>query len=112
MVRDGSSGNDDKLDHEPGADIPQPDRPFTQDVPSQLTQELARLLAASIAQSQGNKGFPVGVPTGSELASLASLVSAASGQRSLAPVFKDGLSALSYTSSRAQPAPTLSPPAP
>jgi hypothetical protein len=66
------------------------------DVPNQLTQELARLLAASIAQSQGGKGFPLGVPTGSDLASLASLVSAASGQRTLAPVFKDGLSALAY----------------
>jgi hypothetical protein len=88
-----------------------------QDVPNQLTQELARLLAASIAQSQGGKGFPLGVPTGSDLASLASLVSAASGQRSLAPVFKDGLSALAYGpphGSRPEGRPThvLAPPAP
>jgi hypothetical protein len=110
MVRDGSSGNDDKLDHERDADaVQQPERSFAQDVPTQLTQELARLLAVSIAQSQGGKGFPVGVPTGSELASLASLVSAASGQRQLAPVFKDGLSALSYTSARTQPLPAVSP---
>jgi hypothetical protein len=111
MVRDGSSGHDDKLDHESDADAAQQsDRPFAQDVPTQLTQELARLLAVSIAQSQGGKGFPVGVPTGSELASLASLVSAAAGQRNLAPVFKDGLSALSYTSTRTQqPLPAVGP---
>ena len=117
MVRDGSSGNDDKLSFEPeesaAEDRRASDAPMHADVPSQLTQELARLLAASIAQSQGGKGFPVGVPTGSELASLASLVSAASGQRSLAPVFKDGLSALSYGPSHARHAPVLGPaPAP
>jgi hypothetical protein len=61
---------------------------------SHLTQELARLLAASIAQQQQSRGFPA--PTNASLMSLANLVSAASGQRTLAPVFKDGLSALSY----------------
>jgi hypothetical protein len=113
MVRDGSSGRDDRLGGEPGGEgAASPDQQYPQvphDVPNQLTQELARLLAASIAQSQGGKGFPLGVPTGSELASLASLVSAASGQRSLAPVFKDGLSALSYGPPHARPAPILAP---
>jgi len=104
MVRDGSSGNDDRLTGEPdeaSADSPSPGE--AHDVPNQLTQELARLLAASIAQSQGSKGFPLGVPTGSDLASLASLVSAASGQRTLAPVFKDGLSALAYGPPQSRP---------
>jgi hypothetical protein len=111
MVRDGSSGKDDKLTHEPDGNAGPDDR-SAPDVPSQLTQELARLLAASIAQSQGGKGFPVGVPTGSELASLASLVSAASGQRSLVPVFRDGLSALSYGPAHTRHAPVLGPATP
>src|SRR5262249_29093527 len=59
------------------------------------TQELAQLLAASIAQNQANR-TTAGMPTNAELTSLASLVSAAAGQRTLAPVFRDGLSALSY----------------
>jgi hypothetical protein len=112
MVRDGSSGRDDGLGGELGGGGAGPDQQFPNaphDVPNQLTQELARLLAASIAQSQGGKGFPLGVPTGSDLASLASLVSAASGQRNLAPVFKDGLSALSYGPPHARPAPILAP---
>jgi hypothetical protein len=71
-----------------------------------LTQELAQLLAAAIAQRQAARGQPGAMPTGSELASLASLVSGAANQRSLAPVFKDGLSALSYAPSPlAAPAP-------
>ena len=102
MVRDGSSGRDDRFAIEP--DEPNAASPGDMhDAPNQLTQELARLLAASIAQSQGGKGFPLGVPTGSELASLAQLVSAASGQRSLAPVFKDGLSALAYGPPQSRP---------
>ena len=72
--------------------------------PSNLRQELAQLLAASIAQNQANRGRG-GVPTNAELTSLANLVSAAAGQRTLAPVFKDGLSALSYT----QPHPRRAP---
>lgn len=59
-----------------------------------LTQELAQLLAASIAQNQPGKRAPGGTPTGSELASLAALVSS---QRAGTPSFKDGLSSLSYT---------------
>jgi hypothetical protein len=61
-----------------------------------LTQELAQLLAASIAQNQPGKRAPGGTPTGSELASLAALVSS---QRAAVPSFKDGLSSLSYAPS-------------
>lgn len=60
-----------------------------------LTQELAQLLAASIAQ--GQTGQRAGTPTGAELASLAALVSASQNQRTMAPSFKDGLSSLSYS---------------
>jgi hypothetical protein len=66
-----------------------------------LTQELAQLLAASIAQNQPGRR-PGGTPTGSELASLAALVSS---QRAAAPAFKDGLSSLSYAPALAAPAP-------
>ena len=70
-----------------------------------LTQELAQLLAASIAQNQANRARG-GVPTNAELTSLANLVSAAAAhQRTLAPVFKDGLSSLSYSQPRSTPAP-------
>jgi hypothetical protein len=66
-----------------------------------LTQELARLLAATIAQRQSGKPLPGGGPTSTELATLASLIaSAGSSQRSLAPVFRDGLSSLSYAPNR------------
>jgi hypothetical protein len=74
-----------------------------QAAPSNLTQELAQLLAASIAQNQANRGLPAGMPTSLELTNLAHLVSAASAQRTLAPVFKDGLSALSYNRSQGRP---------
>jgi hypothetical protein len=60
-----------------------------------LTQELAELLAATIAQ--GKTGQRAGAPTGSELASLAALVSASQSQRAMSPSFRDGLSSLSYT---------------
>jgi hypothetical protein len=68
--------------------------------PRNLTQELAQLLAASIAQNQASRSIASGLPTNAELTSLASLVSAASGQRGFAPGFKDGLSALSYSKPR------------
>jgi hypothetical protein len=61
---------------------------------SDLTHELAQLLAASIARQQADKVS--GVPTNAGLTSLASLISAVSAQRTLAPAAKDGLSALSY----------------
>jgi hypothetical protein len=69
-----------------------------------LTQELAQLLAASIAQNQPGKRAPGGTPTGSELASLAALVSS---QRAAVPSFKDGLSSLSYTPSAPSFAPAM-----
>ena len=62
---------------------------------SDLTHELAQLLAASIARQQADKAL--GVPTNAGLTSLASLVSAVSAQRTLPPQTKDGLSALSYS---------------
>ncbi len=94
MVRDASSANGDNMPDEssPGA----PHTQFPQSATSNLTQELAQLLAATIAHNQAARGMPGGVPTGAELASLASLMTAASSQRTLAPVFKDGLSALTY----------------
>ncbi len=46
-----------------------------------LTQELAQLLAQSIAQGQTGKRPPGAAATGSELASLAALVSASQNQR-------------------------------
>jgi hypothetical protein len=64
---------------------------------SNLTQELAQLLAASIAQGQPGKRQQVGAAAGAELASLAALVSASQNQRTVSPTFRDGLSALSYT---------------
>jgi hypothetical protein len=74
-----------------------------------LTQELAQLLAASIAQNQASRARG-GAPTNAELTSLANLVSAAAAQRTLAPVFKDGLSALSYTQPRSAPQQPLAAP--
>jgi hypothetical protein len=69
-----------------------------------LTQELAQLLAATIAQ--GKTGQRTGTPTGSELASLAALIASSSQkQRPIAPSFKDGLSSLSYSAPQPVPAP-------
>jgi hypothetical protein len=77
-----------------------------QAAPTNLTQELAQLLAASIAQNQANRTIPAGMPSSLELTNLAQLVSAASAQRTLAPVFKDGLSALSYARPASRPPPS------
>ena len=79
LSTDGSSGVDER-----GAQLSTSD----------LTRELAQLLAVSIARQQADKAS--GVPTNAGLTSLASLVSAVSAQRTLAPATKDGLSALSY----------------
>jgi hypothetical protein len=65
-------------------------------LPEGLSKELAQLLAASIAKHAATKGPPGSVPTGSDLASLASLVSSVAARRGLSPTFKDGLSALAY----------------
>lgn len=73
-----------------------------------LTQELAQLLAQSIAQGQSGKRPPGAAATGSELASLAALVSASQNQRQ---PYKDGLSSLSYARPAQSPplAPALTP---
>jgi hypothetical protein len=69
-----------------------------------LTQELAQLLAASIAQNQASRDH-AGAPTNAELTNLADLVSAAAAQRTIAPAFQDGLSTLSHF----QPRPFFAP---
>jgi hypothetical protein len=104
VVKDAFSENGGGLP--PAADglIPQTQSESAQAPPANLT-ELAQLLAASIAQTQAGKGRTA-IPTNADLTSLANLVSAAQGQRTLAPVFKDGLSSLSYSQARpAQGAP-------
>jgi hypothetical protein len=98
MVRDGSDNGHNPPD-EPRRVPPPGQTPDSLLGAANLTQELAQLLAASIAQNRAARGQPL--PTGSELASLASLVAAS--QRSLAPAFKDGLSALSYAHAPASP---------
>ena len=104
MVKDAFSDND----HRPPSPTDGPGRetddPIFRSPAGNLTQELAQLLAASIAQNQAGKER-AGVPTNAELTSLANLVSAAAAQRTMAPVFKDGLSTLSYS----QPRPVLAP---
>ena len=65
-----------------------------------LTQELAQLLAALIAQSQVSKGY---TPANAEVTSLANLVSAAAAWRTIQPASKEGLSTLSYTQTAASP---------
>ena len=96
MAKDASSGMGRSLAPTGGDSGSDPASKVARGSPSNLTQELAQLLAASIAQNQTNRVIPSGMPTNAELTSLAQLVSAASSQRTLAPVFKDGLSALSY----------------
>ena len=71
-----------------------------------LTQELAQLLAQSIAQGQSGRRPPGAAATGSELASLAALVSASQSQRQ---PYKDGLSALSYARPAHSPPPAMTP---
>ena len=108
MVRDGSSGND-NLPPEAAGSAQDFGGHGPQDLPTNnLTHELAQLLAATIAQSQTAQGHQARNQTGSELTNLARLVAATSAQRTLAPVFKDGLSALSYTPSPLKPVPQSS----
>ena len=102
MAKDASSGMGRSLAPTAGNSGVDPASKVPRGSASNLTQELAQLLAASIAQNQGNRVIPSGMPTNAELTSLAQLVSAASGQRTLTPVFKDGLSALSYTKPQAR----------
>jgi len=103
MVRDESSANGQNAELESGTpQAPQNTHPRAAETPlgtGNLTQELAQLLAATIAHNQAQRGATGGVPTGADLASLASLMTAASQHRSMSPAFKDGLSALSYNQS-------------
>jgi hypothetical protein len=99
VVRDASSGSDHEL---PSGNSPDSNGHVPQLPPSNLTQELAQLLAASISRQQASMGTRV--PTNGGLTNLASLVSATAAQRTLAPVYKDGLSALSYSQPRHKPA--------
>jgi hypothetical protein len=103
MVRDESSANGQNAELESGTPQgPQSTHPRAPETPlgtGNLTQELAQLLAATIAHNQAQRGMTGGVPTGADLASLASLMTAASQHRSRSPTFKDGLSALSYNQS-------------
>jgi hypothetical protein len=104
-VRDASSDNDHRPPPGNGSSRAHGEPPQ----PAANLAELAQLLAASIAQNQANRGQAGGVPTNADLTSLAKLVSAAAGQRTLAPVFKDGLSALSYTQPRGASQPAAAP---
>jgi hypothetical protein len=79
-----------------------------QQVPTGNLTELAQLLAASIAQAQA-RGHTGGIPTNSELTNLAKLVTAASSQRTLAPVFNDGLSSLAYKQAGPRAVPVIAP---
>src|SRR5262245_39667273 len=100
MVRDESSAHGQNSDLESGTpQAPHSRVPETPLGTGNLTQELAQLLAATIAHNQAQRGATGGVPTGADLASLASLMTAASQHRSMSPSFKDGLSALSYNQS-------------
>jgi hypothetical protein len=103
MVRDESSANGQNAELESGTpQLPQSTHSRAPETPlgtGNLTQELAQLLAATIAHNQAQRGMTGGVPTGADLASLASLMTAASQHRSMSPTFKDGLSALSYNQS-------------
>ena len=91
MEKDASSGSSYALSTNGSSGV---DERGAQLSTSDLTRELAQLLAVSIARQQADKA--AGVPTNAGLTSLASLVSAVSAQRTLAPTAKDGLSALSY----------------
>lgn len=108
MVKDASSENDHRPPPPTDSASPQTHGQARHAPASDLTHELAQLLAASIAQNQANRPHG-GVPTNAELTSLANLVSAAQAQRTLAPVFKDGLSALSYTPPRSAQEATAGP---
>ncbi len=97
-MRDASSGSGHEL---PTAGSPDSNRQPPQLPTSNLTHELAQLLAASIARQQEARG--TGVPTNAGLTSLASLAPPNSPQRTLAPAFRDGLSSLSYSPPRPRP---------
>jgi hypothetical protein len=95
VVKDASSENGGGATPAAEGLSPQTQSEFGQ-APTGNLSELAQLLAASIAQAQAGKGRG-GIPTNADLTSLANLVSAAANSRTLAPVFRDGLSSLAYS---------------
>ena len=97
-MRDASSGSGHEL---PTAGSPDSNRQPPQLPTSNLTHELAQLLAASIARQQEARG--TGVPTNAGLTSLASLVSAKFGPAHACPGVQGGLSSLSYSPPRPRP---------
>jgi hypothetical protein len=104
MVREASTAGGQLSPHEADGSIAPDQALDLHGSTANLTEELARLLSATIAQGQPGKRLQ-GVATGSELASLAALVSASQNQRTAQPTFRDGLSSLSYT----PPAPSHAP---
>ena len=90
MVRDASFGSDGDY---PGSGNVGPDGQ-AQHASAELTNELARLLAAAIARQQ--TGGNHAQMTNAGLNRLANLVAAPAAQRILTPAYRDGLSALSY----------------
>lgn len=105
MGKEPSAGDDREVSHEAAGG--EADR-REQALPSTDLTELANLLAAAIARNQA--GQMRGLPTNAELTSLANLVANRSGgQRTLAPVARDGLSALSYARPMPRPSPEVRP---
>ena len=90
MVKDGFSDSDQRPAVADHLGRNSNDAPLGSPVDS-LTQELAQLLAALIAQKQADCGGAK-----PELTSLADLLSAATARRTIPPEAKDGLSTLSY----------------
>jgi len=103
VVEDAFSDGDDKPALADGLDRGSDDALFRSPV-SNLTQELAQLLTASIVQDQASKDR-AGAPTNAELTSLADLASVAAAQRTIVPAFQDELSTLSHY----QPTPFFAP---
>jgi hypothetical protein len=93
MVEDEFSDNNDQQPSTDGLGQ-KPGEKLLRSSVGNLTQELAQLLAASIAQNQANKDRS-GTPTNAELINLANGVLAAAAQRTFEPA-KDGLLSLSY----------------
>jgi hypothetical protein len=79
--------------------------------PPNLTQELAHLIAASIAQQGGQQPQPGartangGTPTNAELTTLAEIMSGSQAARKPLPPYRDDLSSFNYNRPQAPPAP-------
>jgi hypothetical protein len=107
MASDASSGDGRRTELERAAVPAQSRNDLQQRSTADLTQELAQLLAATIAQRQLTTGaLPAPTAGGVNLSGLPP------SQRMLEPTFRDGLSALSYKGPRGtnlMPAPELPP---